>query len=416
MPPRKKVLLTTHYGAGGGRNFPSALGYLPYFADLPDFSQFFYVPTPAFGLRFIQETVAHPIDVLEYPTPDEYESSLDEGYDVVGMTFMTFKSHEAIEMARIAREHGVSEIWAGGYGVDTPAGLGNHFDRIFRGHSESEVSLALTGKPAPFKKHPTFVVDATVGFYDFKLGYLITSMGCDAGCRFCHATTYMPRRLEVPLDEIRKALDRYAELGVPGVLIFDDNFSVRSEHSRRVIEMLSERDMVFWFECRADDIHGMVGELVEKGLFGICMGIESLRESDLEQSNKRESVRQILDVIEELRANDVWFMTTYMFGWEDDSPESIESDLEKISSLDIPFFQSMIMTPFPGTIIWRDWEPRITDRTWSHYDHQHLVFDHPNLTPDEANEALVRCYDLFTGEVAISTLTAWENKFGALVS
>ncbi len=95
----KKVLLSTTYGLEGDKNIPTFMGYLPFFDDLPDFTDYFYVPTPSFGLRFIKETVDYPIDILEYPTPEDYERQLEEGYDVVGISFMTFKVDEAIEMA-----------------------------------------------------------------------------------------------------------------------------------------------------------------------------------------------------------------------------------------------------------------------------------------------------------------------------
>jgi len=406
----------TRDAEGLKKRYPSALGYLPYFAELPDISDFFYVPTPAFGLRFIKESVDYPIDVLEYPTRKEYRLALESGYDIVGISFMTFKTYEALLMAKEAKECGVKEVWGGGYGVDTPAGLERYFDRLIRGHGEEKVSLLLTGNARMNKRHPVFIMEAKVGFYEFKIGYLISSMGCNMGCTFCHATTYMPKRVEVDIAEIERVLDIYVENGVAGVLLYDDNFSVRSEHARRVVDLLHERQIPFWFECRADDILGKVHELAEKGLFGICMGVESLRQQDLDSSRKRETTKQILSCINELKENDIWFMTTYMLGWEDYTPESIERDLERISSLGIPYFQAMIITPFPGTLIWKDWQDIITDRNWSHYDHQHLVFNHPNLTAEEASKALNRCYEMLTAETAISTLDAWEKKFGHRIS
>ncbi len=397
----------------GLKNKPTFMGYLPFFDDLPGFEQYFYVPTPSFGLRFIQETVDYPIDVLEYPTRKDYENALEHGYDVVGISFMTFKVTEAIKMAQMAREYGVKELWGGGYGVDTPIDLNKHFHRLFRGHAEDDVSLALTGKPAGPKKHPEFVVDAILPFMKNRMGYLITSMGCDAGCKFCPATTYMPKRIEIPLEEIERVLDKYAELGVPGVFIFDDNFAVGSDFSQRVINMLHERNILFWFESRADDIQGRVEELAEKGLFGVCVGMESLRDEDLEQSHKRESVKQILEVMKELKENDVWFMSTYMYGWDHDTPESIEEQLKKISSLEIPYFQPMVMTPFPGSIIWKEWKDRIVDWDWSHYTHQYLVFDHPHITPQQAQDALEKSYKLFTVDNFLAALDKWEDLFTA---
>ncbi len=273
--------------------------------------------------------------------------------------------------------------------------------------------MLLAGKPAGPKKHPELIVDAVLPFMGHKMGYLITSMGCDSGCKFCPATTYMPKRIEVPLKEIERTLDGYAEKDIRGVFIFDDNFDVGSEFSQQVVAMLAERNIPFWCECRADDLLGRVDELAQRGLFGVCIGMESLRDIDLKDYHKRVSVQQVLNVMDELNRNDVWFMCTYMFGWDQDTPETIERDLEKISSLDIPYFQPMIMTPFPGSIIWREWKDRIVDRNWTHYTHQFLVFDHAKLTPIEAEEALEKSYNLFTVDDFLAALDKWEALFSA---
>lgn len=414
MMADKKVLFTTQYGEVGKERFPSAAGYLPYFEEVPNFYDFFYVPTPAFSLRFLREGIDYPIDILEYPTREEYRDALERGYDVVGFSFYTFAVDEVFEMAELARDSGVKEVWAGGYGVDTPAELEKHFDRVFRGHGEDEVSRILTGRPSDGKKHPVMDVRATVAKREIPVGYLMTSMGCGAGCKFCHATTYMPKRTLVPLEEIRRTLDEYANRGIVGVIIFDDDFDVHSDHSQKTIDMLCERGIAWWCMARADEIQGRVGELKEKGMFGICVGIESLHESDLVDCRKKETVRQVLEVIEELKDNDMWFMTTYMFGWEHDTPGSIDEDIRIIAKMEVPFFQTMILTPYPGTIIWREMleQGRITDWDWSHYTHQYLVFDHPHLTTADATEALNKCYDLFTWDKVLMTLETWERSFG----
>ncbi len=81
------------------------MGYLPYLAELPNVSDFFYIPNPAFGLRFIQKLLDCPIDVLEYPTQKEYERALEIGYAVVGISFMTFRTEEAFNIPRKVREY-----------------------------------------------------------------------------------------------------------------------------------------------------------------------------------------------------------------------------------------------------------------------------------------------------------------------
>ena len=101
---------------------------------------------PAFGAQFLKENV-QGIDFLEYPSWDEYKKALSVGYhSIVGISFYVFKAPVAFEMARIARQYGVKEIWAGGYGTMLPD-LDKHFDRIFKGYGEDAMSMALYNKP-----------------------------------------------------------------------------------------------------------------------------------------------------------------------------------------------------------------------------------------------------------------------------
>lgn len=139
--------MTTTYGDAGKERYPSVMDWLPYFSRFGNPKKYVNLPTPAFGLRLIQESVDYPIDVLEFPSPSEYQGVLAKGYDIVGISFMTYNILDAIEMAKIARKEGARELWAGGYGVDTPAGIEKYFDRIFRGHAEDQVSLALINEP-----------------------------------------------------------------------------------------------------------------------------------------------------------------------------------------------------------------------------------------------------------------------------
>ncbi len=170
------------------------------------------------------------------------------------------------------------------------------------------------------------------------------------GCILSRATTRIPGRVKLDIAKIERMLDANGKNSVASVLIYDDNFSVNSEHTSRVIYLLQEREMPFLFECMVDNIKQRVEELDSKGLFGICVSVESLGQSDIDSSRKKETNRELLSCIKKLNTNEIWFMTTYMLGWERDKPESIKRDLERIESLNIQYLPAMIITLFPGTL------------------------------------------------------------------
>src|SRR6185369_4854501 len=68
--------------------------------DLPDRLS---VTCPSIGLRFLKENVPD-VEILEYPTWAEYRKALaSERWDMVGISFYTWSTPVAIEMAKEAR-------------------------------------------------------------------------------------------------------------------------------------------------------------------------------------------------------------------------------------------------------------------------------------------------------------------------
>lgn len=50
--------------------------------------------------------------------------------------------------------------------------------------------------------------------------------------------------------------------------------------------------------------------------------------------------------------------------------------------------QFTILTPYPGTPLYKQLQPKIVDHDWRHYDSYHLVWDHPSLSPEQARGLL----------------------------
>src|SRR5690348_16785278 len=108
---------------------------------------------PNYATRFVQSNIPS-VDILEYPTWDEYRGALaSRRYDVVGISFWTYSSPEAAKMAQMAREAGVPEVWGGGHGVSTP-GIGAYFDQTFDTYSEYVLKPLLEGEELVDFRHP----------------------------------------------------------------------------------------------------------------------------------------------------------------------------------------------------------------------------------------------------------------------
>ena len=75
---------------------------------------------PNGALQLIKENVPS-IDILDYPSIEEYETRLNEvNYDVVAFSFRRKDVPQIVNMVKMARNYGVKETWAGNYGANSP--------------------------------------------------------------------------------------------------------------------------------------------------------------------------------------------------------------------------------------------------------------------------------------------------------
>lgn len=126
-----RVLFTTAY-----RNSSEPYDYIG--ANTRSWFRFYWPRIQSFGLRFLKQNIPE-IEILEFPTWDEYEKKLQEGWDVVGLSFYLSETHEAVEMAEAARSAGAGEVWAGNYGALTTA-VQDRFDKVFVGYAEHQLA------------------------------------------------------------------------------------------------------------------------------------------------------------------------------------------------------------------------------------------------------------------------------------
>lgn len=346
---------------------------------------------PAMGVRFIAENY-RDVEILEYPSLAEFERRLAEGFDVVGFSFFTYQMAEVTKMVRLARQYGVKEVWGGGWGIDTP-GARDLFDRSFDGYGELSLLPHLGPRWRGGLRHPALIGSMRLFSITTKLGYLYTIRGCKYKCVYCPTPAVLSQRLMMPLDEVARVLDSYERERVWGVVIYDETFLSDPEYSWRVVDMLRERGLMWFCLTSAAELHGNVSRLRDTGFVGCQMGIESLRDKTLMAWRRGRLTSLNMRVLKELKDNSCYTIGTYLFCDDPDTKQSMYADIEKLSSLEIPSIVPCILTPHPPTPLFDQYRERIFDWDWSHWDDGHLVWRHPNVTPELAREVVADCLD-----------------------
>ncbi len=400
MPP--KVLFTTVY-----KNDPAPYDYIGSNARSKWF-RFYWPRLQSFGLRFLKQNIPE-IEILEYPTFEEYKKKLEEGWDVVGFSFYLNETCEILEMADFARACGkVGELWAGNYGALTPS-IQDRFDRIFEGYAEGAVAPYF-GRKIEQKDvlHPPLIEYLGTPF-NKKLniyGIMFTTRGCGVGCKFCQTPKFCNRPHPVPLESLERVISYYKDHEINVVLIEDENFGASRKHADKVVDLLDEYGMVWGCMARADYLRKKIPEWAEmrsrpdpvtgkkprhvKGFAGAAIGIENLHQEKLDDINKKEGTEDVLETVRLLQKYGFGTVGYYMIGFPDDTKESLKTDIKDLANLKLDITQICIMTPLPQTKLWDELNEQygIFEKDWHRFDMKHLVWNHPNIPPEEMEEVL----------------------------
>jgi len=143
---------------------------------------------------------------------------------------------------------------------------------------------------------------------------------------------------------------------------------------------------------------------------GALVGVEAVTPEGLKDIYKgfNESGESLVTRLQKFRANGIHVLGSFIFGLPSDRPTTFDATLEVARRSDITFAQFVMLTPFPGTLDFADWEkaqgtepPRIAGipitRHWLiPQDKRPKVYnEHPVMTPDEIRRRTQAVWDQF---------------------
>ena len=136
-----------------------------------------------------------------------------------------------------------------------------------------------------------------------------------------------------------------------------------------------------------------IRELVDKGMTFLLVSLESLNDKTLINTNRkarRKLMEKTLQLLYDLR---VTVTSTYIICFEEDTRESILESKKAVVDLGVSFCLFNIYMPLPGTPVYYNFKKRglINDFKWSHWTGNHLLWKHPTISPQEAQELLKEC-------------------------
>ena len=239
-----------------------------------------------------------------------------------------------------------------------------------------------------------------------------TSYGCPYNCQFCFCiaitkNSYWERELQPVIDELKTIQE-------PNVFIVDDNFLCNRERVITFCQLLKKNKIKKKFIVfgRADFISAnekVVAQFKKHGLSAVFVGIETFKQTELNNFNKRLDVKVSEQAAAVLHQHDIDFFAGGIIGpdWDKKDFHDFTDWLRKIK---IKFVNLQPLIPLPGTPIYKKYQGRILFKRdeYEKWDLTHVAIRPTKLTISQYYLEIVKGYLRSTGSLT-TTKRIYQN-------
>src|SRR6195256_292882 len=202
------------------------------------------------------------------------------------------------------------------------------------------------------------------GWGSFHVVPLETGRGCPYGCEFCTVTGFFGdsirfRTNESVVDELLLLKERAKkERGQIAVFFIDDNFAINVKRTKSLLrDIIAANAQVHWVAqisanlLRDEELVDLIAAAGGKWIF---IGMESIDPANLADVKKGfNKPSEYASVLNRLARRNVFAITSFIFGMDNDTPGVAERTLKEIRTWPpgLPIFG--LMTPLPATPLYK---------------------------------------------------------------
>ncbi len=214
-----------------------------------------------------------------------------------------------------------------------------------------------------------------------------TSRGCNYNCIFCSATKMAGGKLR--LRSIQNVADELEyqkqKLKLDSFSFVDDTFTAFPERALDLCNEIIKRKLDISWRCltRADKLSmPLLKKMRTSGCDIICIGIESGEQEILNRINKKITIRQIREAVENIKKSEIEVKGSFIIGYPWDTKETINKTIDFISKLNLDIVSVCLLTPFPGTDLHEnliEYGIKIVDDNFNNFSCYQAVIETENL-------------------------------------
>ncbi|MBX3236245.1 MAG: cobalamin-dependent protein [Nitrospiraceae bacterium] len=358
----------------------------------------------------------------------------DHPCDLVGLSVMTCYAPRAYEIAAEFRKRGVKVVMGGVHATYCPDEALQHVDTVVCGEAEDLWPEVVSDFEAGHmkRKYEMRAFPSLENYLSPRVELLspdaymtrqcsFTTRGCHFDCEFCSVSPFNGKttRRRPVLEVIREILrvkhwirseivERMCtdslwqalktgfrmRVGIEDgsiVAFVDDLHNSNRAYCRELWTALKPLNIKWGCQSTlflADD-EEMVKLAAESGCVSVFVGMESLDEDCLEETNKPfNRVQKFAQEIDMFHKYGIMVNPGIVFGFDNDDESVFERAVDFLTATKVELAYFNVLTPLPGTALYDRYnkEGRIFDRDWSKYDGKHVVFRPSRMTPEQLQE------------------------------
>ena len=366
---------------------------------------------------------------------------INQDVDMVGITVMTEFAPRAYRIGDAYRRKGVKVVMGGIHPTVLPEEALEHADAVVVGEAESvwpqlvadaasgrmqriyraDTMTNLEGLPKPLRD---LLPGSRQGYIPVPIG-VETSRGCPYDCEFCCIGQTLGQQYRVrPVHEVIAEIE---SIDSPHLFFVDDALGLNRDAAKKLFtEMipLRKRWLAQGTVSLAEDPE-LLALMKRAGCMGFLIGFESVQKDTQDEVNKIKSLK--VDFYEAMRRfhyEGFGILGSFVFGFDHENKEVFDQTLEFIMRSRMDCVQLRILTPYPGTRLYKRLlsEGRLLAPDWwlHGYPPDTLLYQPLGMTSGELTNGFYRlnrqAYSLGAMTQRFFGMSPWKRTlFGCLV-
>lgn len=235
---------------------------------------------------------------------------------------------------------------------------------------------------------------------------MMTSRGCHGKCSYC-CEPYMSgsrQRFRSPENIFKEIVEvyNYHKKKPLRILFGDPHFLSNPKRVDRLCDLLLDAKLNITFQVmsRTEPIaynEKLIKKMVEAGMVSWEIGIESYKQSDLNETGKAVKIETQEKAVEILNRYGAHSGGTFVIGLPQHTREDILEIARYARRIGLASAAFGIATPFPKTRFWDELESEglIFEKDWTKFDENYNVFKHPTMSKQEIEDLRTKCMVIF---------------------